>query len=192
MAATGDTNILDPSDGTQMDGYNISLSLDFTPSAASSKLLSRAPRGIYDILATQNVTMNNHHYGIFTQHFQETEALTSFFDVLSTNKDRQGVEYISTMEAFKYPIFATQWHPEKNLFEWYKSDDGTPYQAIDHSEDAVYMSQYMSNFFVSQARKSSHVFSDLEEEAARLIYNHAKVEAGPSFMESYYFPNDFK
>ncbi len=26
--------------------------------------------------------------------------------------------YISTMESKKYPYTATQWHPEKNAFEW--------------------------------------------------------------------------
>ena len=39
IAAAKDSHILDPADGTQMDAYNISMSLDFSPSAASSKLL---------------------------------------------------------------------------------------------------------------------------------------------------------
>lgn len=26
--------------------------------------------------------------------------------------------YISTMESKKYPYTATQWHPEKNAYEW--------------------------------------------------------------------------
>jgi gamma-glutamyl hydrolase len=191
IAASRDINILDPNDGTQMDAYNISLSLDFSRSASSSKLLAHAPAGLYDIMATQNVTMNNHHYGIYTEHFQETESLSSFYDLLSTNEDRQGVEFVSTIEAFKYPIFGSQWHPEKNSFEWYQTN-GIPYEAIDHSAEAVAVTQYVSDFFVGQARKSSHKFSDPTEENARLIYNYEKVKSGPSFVETYYLPNDFK
>mmetsp|Transcript_11220 Transcript_11220/g.20788 ORF Transcript_11220/g.20788 Transcript_11220/m.20788 type:complete len:321 (+) Transcript_11220:32-994(+) len=190
ICATEDQNILDPNDGTQMDAYNISLSLDFTDAAASSKLLSKAPQEVYRILDSQNVTMNNHHYGIYTEHFKETEALTSFYDLLSTNEDRQGVEFVSTIEAFKYPIFGTQWHPEKNSFEWYQTD-GIYYEAINHSPEAVYITQYVSNFFVGQARQSNHKFSDPNEENDRLIYNYQKSKAGPSFVETYYLANDF-
>ena len=69
------------------------------------------------ILSTENVTMNNHHYGIYTEHFYENEVLNGFFDVLSTNNDRYGDNFISTIESKKYPIYGTQWHPEKNPFE---------------------------------------------------------------------------
>ena len=70
-----------------------------------------------NVLGSENVTMNNHHYGIYTEHFHNTESLNTFFNVLSVNKDRKGVEFVSTMEAYKYPIYGTQWHPEKNSFE---------------------------------------------------------------------------
>ncbi len=119
ITATRDVNILDPNDGSVMDAYNISLPLTFTSSAKSSKLFSHSASsaGVYEILETQNVTMNNHHYGIYTKHFQETEKLSSFYNLISTNVDRQGVEFVSTFEAFKYPIFGVQWHPEKNIYE---------------------------------------------------------------------------
>jgi gamma-glutamyl hydrolase len=116
ISATRDTSILDPKSG-QMDAYNLSIPLDFKPSASSSKLFGNINKDLYNILAKENVTMNNHHYGIWTDHFYSTPALTSFFNVLSTNVDRRGDEFVSTMEAFKYPIFGTQWHPEKNPYE---------------------------------------------------------------------------
>ena len=39
--------------------------------------------------------MNNHIKGIYPSHFAATPALSEFFSVLSTNKDRQGVEFVS-------------------------------------------------------------------------------------------------
>ncbi len=120
ISATRDVDVLDPNDGTVMDAENTSLPLTFSASAATSKLFSHSAvsASVYDILATQNVTMNNHHYGIYTKHFEETEKLSSFYNLLSTNVDRQGVEFVSTIEAFNYPIFGTQWHPEKNTYEY--------------------------------------------------------------------------
>ena len=76
--------------------------------------------------------------------------------MLSTNKDRQGSEFVSMIEAFKYPIFGSQWHPEKNNFEWgTKLGPG----AIPHGADATAVSQYAANFVVAAARRSEHAFA---------------------------------
>jgi gamma-glutamyl hydrolase len=99
------------------DSENYSIPLDFTSSAMKSRIFGSASADIIKILKTENVTMNNHHYGIYTDHFLSTESLSSFFHLLSTNDDKQGVEFVSTMEAYKYPIYGVQWHPEKNAFE---------------------------------------------------------------------------
>lgn len=116
IAASRNPNILDPPTGT-MDSENLSIPLDFTSAAASSRLFSGADPRIVEILRTENVTLNNHHYGIFPEHFHSTPSLESFYSVLSTNRDRQGVEFVSTVEAYKYPIYGSQWHPEKNTYE---------------------------------------------------------------------------
>lgn len=78
------------------------------------------------ILQSQNVTMNFHHMGVTPQSYVSIPALSSFFKIISTNVDRGiftvnffsdtkihqvGREFISTVEAIHYPIYATQWHP---------------------------------------------------------------------------------
>jgi gamma-glutamyl hydrolase len=115
IAQSRNSNILDPKNG-QMDSYNLSIPLNFTSAAKTSRLFKDAG-SIYSVLETEDVTMNNHHYGIYPSTFEATSSLNSFFNVLSTNVDRKGVEFISTVEAFKYPIYGSQWHPEKNNFE---------------------------------------------------------------------------
>jgi len=185
IAATRDSGILDPKSG-QMDSYNYSIPLDFTSKSSSSVLFGNAPSSILDILAKKNVTMNNHHYGIWTDHFDVTPKLTSFFNVLSTNNDRNGDNFISTIEAIKYPIFGSQWHPEKNGFEWGMTN-GIPNEAINHSAEAVLIAQYVSNVFVQQARKSNHKFPTPAEEDAALIYNYAPAKTTGSFVQSYFF-----
>jgi len=116
ISATQNQNILDPPSG-QMDAYNLSIALDFTKTYKNSKIFENAPNEVTQILAKKNVTMNNHHYGIYPEHFEATPALTDFYNMLSTNVDRQGTPFVSMIEAFKYPIFGSQWHPEKNNFE---------------------------------------------------------------------------
>jgi gamma-glutamyl hydrolase len=187
VSATRDVNVLDPKDGTQMDAENYSIPLDFTKSASTSKLFKDSPTDIMQILSEKNVTMNNHHYGIWTESFKSNGELNGFFDVLSTNKDRAGHEFVSTIESFDYPIFGTQWHPEKNIFEWQKNQYGEPYEAINHSRDAVHIAQYTTNFFVDQARLSKHSYSDKSEEDKALIWNYPVYKTGGSFVQKYYF-----
>ena len=67
--------------------------------------------------------------------YYENPLLERFFKVISLSIDKSGNPYISTLEARQYPITATQWHPEKNAFEW------TPTLHIPHSLEAVSGSQ---------------------------------------------------
>jgi gamma-glutamyl hydrolase len=63
--------------------------------------------------------------------FQENRKLSDFFDVISLSIDKSGNPYVSTLESKDYPIVATQWHPEKNAYEW------TPTLHIPHTAEAV-------------------------------------------------------
>ena len=50
-------------------------------------------------------------------------------------------------------MYGTQWHPEKNSFEW------TPMENIPHSAAAVEVCEYMAQFLVNEARKSKHTIA---------------------------------
>lgn len=52
--------------------------------------------------------------------------------------------------AYGFPIYGTQWHPEKNAFEWTK-----PY--IPHSPLAVKVTFFMADFFVNEGSYHSNV-----------------------------------
>lgn len=111
---------------------------------------------IREILSSQNITMNNHHMGITPNRFLNNSNLTHAFKITSTNFDLNGKEFVSTIESKKYPIYGIQWHPEKNNFEYGLQPGSTvPFEAINHSEDAVDISIQLSKFFVSKARNST-------------------------------------
>lgn len=194
LASTNGKLELDPQAGNPlMDSENYSIPLDFREEAIKpSTLFGTAPQSIIDILSTQNVTMNNHHYGVWTEHFEQTPELMQNFNIISTNKDRTGREFVSTIEHPKYPIFGSQWHPEKNPFEWQMNADGRPYEAINHDWDAIQIAQYTANIFVQQARKNMHKFSSQEYETASLIYNYRAYGTPGDFVEKYFFDNNFE
>jgi gamma-glutamyl hydrolase len=126
-------------------------------------------------------------YAVYTTTFDGNKKLKDFFSPLSVNHDRRGVEFVSTVESKKFPIFATQWHPEKLQFEW------TLAEALDHSLAAVQAMQYMADTFVTFTRGSSHAFPSTQAEQDALVYSSAdKVvysgREGSNFEQIYFWP----
>ena len=190
--ASGDDGILT----SGFDSENLTLPLNLTAGAQTSRLLKPAAampvpfdgRSIYEALALP-VTMNNHKYAVTPASFQASPALRQAFNILSTNNDRAGKEFISMVEHTSAPIWATQWHPEKNIFEQGASlPSGAPYEVAKHTLAAVSVSQYFANFFVQQCRSSSHKFTSPTVEWASLIYNYTtSMDAYPQFVQTYFF-----
>lgn len=182
VLASGDPAVLTGG----FDSENISLALDLTPAAGSSRLLGAgsAPSNVVDILSGQAVTMNNHMSGITPDAFAGNANLTAKLTVLSTNKDRKGRSFVSTVEGKDMPIYASQWHPEKVQFEWWSRE------VIDHSSDAVTANSYPVRFLLSEARRNSRHFSSEQAETEALIYNYRSTFTGPTlheFVECYFF-----
>jgi gamma-glutamyl hydrolase len=90
------------------------------------------------------------------------------------------------MESYNYPIFGSQWHPEKNAFEWGQTN-GIPNEAINHSPEAILIAQYTANFFVQQARYSNHKYKNPTDEQAALIENYVATPTTGDFMSTYFF-----
>merc|ERR1712176_149852 len=119
------------------------------------------------------VVLENHHEGVDVKDFYGDNKLTEMWQVLSHSRDRTGREYISTVEAKGDVAFSgTQWHPEKNSYEW-KS------KSIPHDPDAVRVTQFIANRFVDTARKSSNQPVSDEEKNEMIIWNSAPVYHSP-------------
>lgn len=124
-----------------------SLALKPTEHYSGSRWDKASPIEVDNIITEKNVNVNFHHWCLTPENFTKFEPLGNFWDVLATNHDWHGLEFISMMEAKNYPIWAVQYHPEKNAFEW------TPkWLNIPHSRDAVYSAAFHAAFFV-QVRK---------------------------------------
>merc|ERR1712232_143116 len=119
---------------------------------------------------TENLTENSHHNGIKPSDYAKHSAVEDFFNILSTNFDTKGQEFVSSVEAKEYPFTGTQWHPEKNAYEW--GGVGTMGEtAIPHGDHATQVTQYMANNLVKRARRNFHAFASDDELESYLIYN---------------------
>jgi len=165
---------------TSFEGENFAVPLNFTSAANSSRLFLNAGSHLMNILATEDVTFNNHEKGVSPTNFDN--KLSFFYNVLSYNYDLNNKLFVSAMEAKNYPFYGVQFHPEKNLFEW------TTYYDIPHFTDSSLIAQYFTNFFVNEARKSTHSYPSQDEEKAALIYNYNPVYVdSKSFEQQYEF-----
>jgi len=144
MMTSGNLSILE-----HFNAEDYSVSLMFAPAFRTSRIFSNLPEKLIAQIQNRDVCENLHEQGI-TPHGFTHNNLQSFYTVLSTNLDRDGKEFVSTMEALRYPIYATQWHPERNQFEW------DPQEPIEHSLLSIECVQYLANFFVEETRKNGH------------------------------------
>lgn len=167
---------------TLTDTKAVALPLTLTPAAQSSRLFRSFPKDLLQSLAEENITSNFHSWSLSIQNYSRNAKLKRFYKILSTNNDGKK-EFISTMEAYRYPFYAVQWHPEKSPFEWIDKP------GMVHSGSAIRASFYTASFFVSEAMKNHHHFSSPVEEERALIYNFSPVYRGihAVFVQNYYF-----
>ncbi|KAG0495061.1 hypothetical protein HPP92_006055 [Vanilla planifolia] len=145
-------------------------------------VFERFPSELLIRLSTECLVMQNHQYGISPRKLQENVALSSFFKILTTSADENNEVYISTAQAYKYPVTCFQWHPEKNAFEWGSS-------LIPHTEDAIQITQMIANYFIREARKSNKRPSS-QQVRDNLIYNYSPTyggKAGYGYDQVYIF-----
>ena len=91
---------------SNFDAYYLSLALEATPQASTSQFLGTAPADVFSTLtgaAGQNVTTNWHHYGVSPSTFSASVAPAGFV-ATSTNVDREGLPFVSTMEHETLPV----------------------------------------------------------------------------------------
>lgn len=148
-------------------------------------MFSLASDDIIETLGQRNVTTNSHLLCTTEEKLKEVNIDQNWV-TLSTNKDLNGLEYISSFEHSRYPFYGTQFHPEKNMYEWPLS------KVITHDESATRANQYFARFFVEESRKSSHRFDTINNEFGHLIYNFPKTFTGHEIVynECYFFKPD--
>ncbi|XP_055606187.1 gamma-glutamyl hydrolase-like [Uranotaenia lowii] len=163
--------------------HNQGLPLDFKPNFRNSRMFSKLPGDVERILSKEPVTSNFHQFCVTEQNLTEY-GLDKDWIVMSTNKDWNGLEFISTLEHKTFPFYGVQFHPEKNLYEWIRDRN------ISHTSNAIRAAQYFAQFFVDETRKSDHRFVSAEDIDRHVIYNFPATFTGlkkSSYEQCYLF-----
>ena len=93
---------------------NYNTPLIITKEGYASKLLKDAPSHFLKKLLLKDCTLNNHMMGVSPSKFKRSKLLNSMYSIVSTNVDRRGKMFVSTIEGRLYPFFGVQWHPERS------------------------------------------------------------------------------
>ena len=157
--------------------------VNWTAAASSSRFFSDA--AVRDSFAAGALAMENHVQGVTPEAFET--YLSGAFLATSTMVDRKGKPYISSMEGLAgLPVYTTQWHPEKAMYEWPSPD----VEFIPHGFSAVLANHWIAAKFVSEAAKNKRRFASEKALYDALIYNFAPRHNGitSEFMQQYFFP----
>jgi gamma-glutamyl hydrolase len=71
-----------------------------------------------DRLEKEAVNFHSHSWSVSPGTYVKHPALADFFDILALTLDNDKQVILSIVEAKKYPIYATMFHPEKLAYEW--------------------------------------------------------------------------
>ena len=71
-----------------------------------------------DVATGDGVFFFSHNWSIMLSTFTKYPSWVEMFKVIATSKTSYGAEFMSILEGKKYPFFLTQFHTEKNSFEW--------------------------------------------------------------------------
>lgn len=154
----------------------------FTPAGLASRIFAtELGPGLRFLMERTNVTFVSHNSGVPPRQYVLDLDLYAAYRILTTMKTIDGVEYVGLIEGKRYPIFGSQFHPEKNIYEWWPEED------IPHSLGSVVTATYFSTFFIEEARQNANQFPSEAELQPYLIYNWAPYYYNQDPVQVYLF-----
>ena len=120
----------------------------------TSRLYAGLSKDLAEKMTNANLSVFAHRYMFHYEDFVNTYPLNVSLTPTTYSYDDRGVKYVSSYESPTMPIYATQYHPERNAFEWRAAF------VQNRSPDAILLAQYLANFFVNEARKNTNTFPE--------------------------------
>jgi gamma-glutamyl hydrolase len=155
-----------------------------TTAGLSSEMFANMDADLLAALPVEKLAYFHHSYTPDPQAWISNIFLANNFSVTTITNNTGTKTYAASVGGKIFPAFGSQFHPEKNTFEWRVNT------SIPHSPDAIRFQQYFANFFVNQTRKSGHSMS--QENIMQYSiwnYNPIHVNVDPQFEEIYFFKN---
>jgi gamma-glutamyl hydrolase len=153
------------------DAENYPINLGFTDPAWSSRLFRSMTDELFTEVASPmgRLAFNNHGLGVHPSSFTNNTLLSRYLEVLSVDLDRNGKPFVSTVEGKEWPLYGTQWHPEKAPWEW------NPDWRIERNDLAIQLSNYFGRYFVNECKTNRNQFESAEVEDRMLLHNWVSI-----------------
>lgn len=170
--------------------YNVSSKLQFDlDRVKTTKLFSLFTKTDLNILRSNKVAYNLNHYGIHPTAYDDNEGLRKFFRVTSTARDDDGKTFVTSVEAYDYPIYGIHFRPDAvSYLRKYDLDVPNTYEAIRAARG-------FGNFFVQNCKENNkNKLEDADYVLYSFIdpYNHSPIFdiAVDNFVYSFEKPKD--
>jgi len=174
MNYTSNSNILE----SNFDSVNWTIPLSFV---GKSKFINNMTSNLIDIFNKPTV-INKHTLALTPINFFSNNNLKEQYEVVATQEDRNNISFIAIVENENF--LGLQFHPELNAYE-FGSINGIPYEAINHRQNAVLASNYISRYFMNMTDDSTYNNLMLWD------INHFSItRTGPEYQWSYFIHNN--
>jgi gamma-glutamyl hydrolase len=105
-------------------------------------------------------------YGVNPDSFTTDKALSEFYRLTSVSYEPStGKPFGTSIEAYNYPFYGTQFHPEKVL------DLFTDNSGINHSWESIHYNRFFADQFMTFARQNTNTWGDYSEVQKAIIAN---------------------
>jgi gamma-glutamyl hydrolase len=141
----------------KFSAHSISQTIEFTVDPASTRMFGQMGESAY-LFETYPMLLESHDNGIPVEKFETDKGFGDMFKLTSVVYEPEGEHKMqtATMESEKYPLFGTQFHPEKTMTMF----NG---EGVNHSWASVMMNRKFADYFVSLARENKNSFGDFSE-----------------------------
>jgi hypothetical protein len=125
-----------------------------------TKMFKNFPRSLLSKLERENVAFHAHDWVIDIKTYEESQQLSSFFNILATD-EFSGTKFVMAMEAKRYPISGVMFHPETQQLRVF-GDDKNALRGRVNNDTTDAINFYFSYWVNESAKKNinSHKFKD--------------------------------
>lgn len=128
------------------------------------------------------IALNSHSYSVNPDSFTTDASLAAFYKLTSISYTVDGnLPFGETIEAYHYPFFGTQFHPEKPMTMW---NDG---KGINHSAESIRLNRYMTDRFMQFARQNTNYWGDYQTVQGVIVQNCRHIVMDDYYGEVYAF-----
>ncbi|XP_034481664.1 gamma-glutamyl hydrolase isoform X2 [Drosophila innubila] len=154
------------------------LPLHLSKNYEESVLFKELPEELAKEMSSQPFACHQHAYCI-TESDLHRFKLHEDWHVLATQQDDEGEEgrgFITLIEHRKFPIFGSQFHPERAAYEQLLVSTDTCREA--HTSICIELAQYFARTFVNACRRNNNNFASVELLTRHLICNWQPIFTG--------------